>query len=510
MPVTIAPFALVEAGTHGVRIAAVNGAAAAAGIVPGQSLADARAALPSLRTRPAERRRDAAALEGLARWAGRYGPSRNTEGPDGLWVDISGVAHLFGGEAALLADVHDRLADAGYSARLGLADTAAAAWALARFGRTASPATVAPAGETNVALADLAVEALRLTPATVVLLKRLGLYRIGELYGLPRASLARRFRDLRGPSRRASPGELADGVVLRLDQALGAIREPRRPMLPVPCRLVRQVFVEPLIASAGIETAVTIAIRDLCALLAEVGEGARQVRLAFYRTDGSDAEIIIGTSSPSRDERHIGRLFAEKLGAIDLGFGVDVVTLEGVVVEPLDAVQAGLGAKPQQQGAQGLAQLIDRLSNRVSAAAVHRVAARASHIPEQADMIVPALGPPIDAAASPRAMLALRPPFLLGRPEAIEAIAEVPEGPPRRFRWRRAGHRIVKAEGPERIEPAWWRTIAAEPATQPSRPRDYYRVEDDQGGRYWVFREGLYDRDGEAGKPVWYLHGLFG
>ena len=507
----IAPFALVEGGARGVGIAAVNGAASAAGIVPGQSLADARAALPGLRTRPVERRRDAAALEAAARWAGRYGPSRNTEGNDGLWVDIGGVAHLFGGEPALLADLHDRLAMAGYTVRIGLADTAAAAWALARFSRAAaSPAAVAPAGETRAALAELPVEALRLTPATVVLLKRLGLYRIGELYGLPRSSLARRFRDLRGPARGAAAGELADGVILRLDQALGAIREPRRPMSPVPCRLTRQVFAEPLVTSAGLETAVTAAIRDLCALLAAAGEGARQARLALYRTDGSHAEIVIGTSGPSRDERHFGRLFAEKLGAVDLGFGVDVVTLEGDVVEPFDAIQAGLGAKPQAQGAQGLNHLVDRLSNRVRASAVHRVAPRPSHIPEQADIIVPALSPPIEDHASPRAVLALRPPFLLSRPEPIEAIAEVPEGPPRRFRWRRAGHRIVKAEGPERIEPAWWQAIGAEPSTSSPRPRDYYRVEDDQGGRYWVFREGLYDRDGEAGAPVWYLHGLFG
>jgi protein ImuB len=359
-------------------------------------------------------------------------------------------------------------------------------------------------------LADLPVEALRLTPATVILLKRLGLYRVGELYGLPRASLARRFRDQRGPARGVAPGELADGVVLRLDQALGAIREPRRPMPPIPRRLVRQVFAEPLIATAGIETAVSAAIAQLCALLAQAGEGARQLCLALYRTDGSQADITVGTSSPSRDELHIGRLFAEKLGTVDLGFGVDVITLEGQVVAPLDAVQAGLGAKPQTEGAQGLAQLIDRLSNRVGAAAVYRVAHRRSHIPEQADTMLPALAPRCEIEASSRAVLALRPPFMLGRPEPIEAIAEVPEGPPRRFRWRRAGHRIVKAEGPERIEPAWWEAIAAAPSEGSPRPRDYYRVEDEQGGRFWVFREGRYDCDGEVRQPVWFMHGLFG
>ena len=504
------PFALVESGTHGIVVTAVNGSAATSGVAPGQSLADARAALPSLRTKTAERERDRVALEELARWAGRYGPSRNVEADDGFWIDVSGVAHLFGGEAALLADLRQRLSAASFMCRLGLADTGAAASALARFGQDASNITIAAENDMKSALQDLPVEALRLTAQTVLLLKRLGLYRIGQLYGLPRASLARRFRDVGGRDRAGNKSELADAVVMRLDQALGLLREPRRPLMPLPCRIARQSFAEPLVTSTGIEAAIASITTSLCATLEEAGEGARQLRLMLYRSDGTCAVIGIGTSSPSRDEAHMRSLLLEKAGGIDLGFGVDAVSLDALMVDHLTGSQAALGAKPARSGAQGLAQLIDRLTNRVGASSIYRIQARQSHIPEQADVRLSVFAaaettPVVSAAPKPE-----RPPFLLGRPEPITVVAEVPEGPPRQFLWRRAGHRIVKAEGPERIAPAWWQSIGAPPDTSVPRLRDYYRIEDDRGGRYWVFREGFYGGDSDDRPPGWFVHGLFG
>jgi protein ImuB len=514
--VSRAPLALVEGAANGVRITAVNGTAAAAGVMPGQALADVRAALPALRTRIAEPGLDAAALVELARWAGRYGPSRNSEGSDGLWIDITGIAHLFGGEAALLRDLQRRLSAAGFSARIGVADTTGAAWALARFGRGSSERAgdaiaVAPEGEAKAALADLPVEALRLTQPAVLLLKRLGLYQVGQLYGLPRAALARRFRDAGRRARSPASDVLADGVILRLDQALGGLSEPRRPLAALPVRLVRQVFTEPLISVSGIEAALTAATVDLCALLAEAGEGTRRVGLMLYRTDGTCSEISVGTSSATRDCLHLQRLLAEKLDAanLDLGFGVDGVTLAARVVEALAATQPGLGSKPKAHGAQGLAQLLDRLSNRLDAAGIYRITPRPSHIPEQADLTLAVLAAEPDADP-PSCASAPRPPFLLRSPEPITVVAEVPEGPPRHFLWRRARHRIIRAEGPERIEPAWWQTLGQAPTALTARPRDYYRVEDDRGGRYWLFRAGLYDRNAEDGAPVWYVHGLFG
>lgn len=504
------PFALVTRSARGLELAAVDDAAAAAGLTPGQALADARTRVPELLTRPAEPSRDAAALATLVQWSGRYGPLRNSEGEDGLWVDISGVAHLFGGETALLADCRRQLAAAGFTARLALADSVAAAHALARFGPAAQPIAIAAPGASAAALAPLPVAALRLAPTTVLLLRRLGLARIGDLYGLPRASLARRFREARKASHGESSAALADDVVLRLDQALGAIREPRRPFVPAPCRLARLVFAEPLTSAAGVEVALSAAVAELCKRLGEAGEGARRLSLTLYRTDGSSTVLAIGTSAASRDEGHLRRLFGEKLDTLDLGFGVDVVILEAPAVEPLAAIQAGLAAARRPASQASFAELVDRLANRVGADAVHRLARRATHLPEQADMVVPALAAvAADPALSTRPG-APRPPLLLTRPEPIEVIAAVPEGPPRRFLWRRARHRIVKAEGPERIAPAWWQAIGAAVPSAARRPRDYYRIEDDRGGRYWVFREGLYEEGADDVPPAWYVHGLFG
>ena len=421
------------------------------------------------------------------------------------------LATCLGGEAKLLADLQQRLSVEGFTCRLGLADTGAAAWALARFGCKAC-ATVAIAGEGDMktALQNLPVEALRLTPQTVLLLKRLGLYRIGQLYGLPRTSLARRFRDVRGGDRYANKRELADAVVLRLDQALGSIREPRRPLELLPCRIARQVFAEPLVTSTGIDAAVTAVTSELCATLDDAGEGVRELRLMLYRTDNTCISIEIGTSSPSRDESHIRGLLTEKMGNVDLGFGVDALSLEAMAVARLTGSQAGLGAKPQRSGTQGLAQLVDRLANRVGVSVVYRIHARQSHVHEQAGIRLPVFAAAENAGQEFTTPKPLRPPFLLNRPEPITVVVEVPEGPPRQFLWRRAGHRIVKAEGPERIAPAWWQSIGVDPGSSAPRPRDYYRIEDDRGGRYWVFREGLYGCESDDRPPSWFVHGLFG
>jgi protein ImuB len=524
------PFALVAAGTHGVIITAVNRRAAAEGVRTGQSLADARAALPGLLTRLAEPAQDRAALLALARWSGRYGPSRNVEGDDGLWIDVTGVAHLFAdraqrganhsAEARLLADLVRRLGTFGLTARAALADTPGAAFALARFaphkeGRT----VISPAGAMRAALAGLPVEGLRLEAETLILLKRLGLRRIGQLYDLPRAALARRFRALKG-ARKATAGSsaMADTVLTRLDQALGRLPEPQRPLAERPVHLVRRIFSEPLVSAAGVETAVAELATALCALLDDAAEGARRLRLCLYRADGTMAEAQAGTSEPCREPRHILKLLAEKLSSLDAGFGIDVLTLEATGVEPLATVQPALAARLEEGARSDSAPLIDRLANRLGPERVFRIALCESHIPERAEQRIPALARlparslPLPAPWPPR--LALRPPFLFPAPEPIAVVAEVPEGPPVRFTWRRVSHRVAKAAGPERLAPEWWRALArasgADEETAAPRPRDYYCLEDDRGGRYWVFRDGLYSREAEERAPVWYMHGLFG
>jgi protein ImuB len=524
------------------RLTAVDAHGWREGLRPGLPLADARAAMPALITAPAEPDADRVALAALTLWAGRYGPARDSEGTDSFWVDTGGVAHLYGGEAAMLADLLARLARAGFTARAGLADTHGAAFALARFATSSrTPACIAAPQDTRAALAPLPVTALRLPSDTVLLLQRLGLGRIGQLYPLPREALAQRFRtarSARAPSaRRAREAALLAGIVLaRLDQALGAMPEPRRAMAEPPRHLVRRLLAEPLISAAGIASALEDLANELTRLLDTRGQGGTRFTLALYRTDGSVQEVGIGASRPCRDPRHIMVLLGAKLDAIDAGFGIDAMTLAATQTEPLGARQIVLTEDAGARAETGAAALVDRLTNRLGALRVFRLVAADSHIPERAQHRVPALAagaatahPPAVAAPVPS-----RPPFLLATPEPIRVLAEVPEGPPLRFSWRRLTHRIVRAEGPERIEPEWWRAIGRTPARSGTlherhlgRPRDYYRVEDEQGGRYWVFRAGLYGRDeeedgqdaetgGEAQSappplvPAWFMHGVLG
>jgi protein ImuB len=520
------PFALVVSGVHGLTISAVNALAASEGVVVGSALADARAALPGLLSKPAEPTADRRALLWLARWAGRYGPNRHRDGDDGLWIDVTGVAHLFGGEEAMLDDLIRRLSSFGITAIAGLADTLGAAHALARFGCPPGAAwALAPTGETRAALAPLPVEALGLDAPSVLLLKRLGLRHIGQLYDIPRDSLARRFRSK----------EVVGAVVTRLDQALGVVGDPRRPMSAPPVLTVFRAFADPLISSDGLESEVAELCGQLSRALAEQAFGAKAVRLSLYRADGTTAKIFAMMRAPVCDGPHMLLLLKEKLACIDAGLGVDLVRLDAVRVERLSVEQSGFASvcSSPQYDAQNLNGLIDRLANRLGAEAVTVIRPRATYIPERADVRVPALHAPRYEPPWPygarqacrenqRAEIwrrgGQRPAFLLSRPEPIDVLAEVPDGPPVRFTWRRVERRVARAEGPERIAPEWWRHLEAPPAdpvdavrTKRPRPRDYYRIEDQVGAAYWVFRHGLYAAQGDDSDdpPRWFLHGVF-
>jgi protein ImuB len=308
---------------------------------------------------------------------------------------------------------------------------------------------------------------------------------------LPRAALARRFH---------SP-EISEAVLLRLDQALGRRDEPISPLLPVPSYRSRAAFAEPIVDGAFVPVALRDLLADLCRILAEDTKGARRLTLMAARVDGTTSTVGVGTSAPSRDTRHLAHLFEEKLAGLDPGFGIDALILSADVVDPLEAEQTGLhdgaGSTPC------LTELVDRLANTLGADNVAQSCFRQSHIPERAETFAPAgAAPPVwpDRMEKPP-----RPFRLFTRPEPIEVTAEVPEGPPLLFVWRRLPRRVVRAEGPERILPEWWLDLPSADGL----PRDYYRVEDVEGHRYWVFREGLYDRPGN-GTPRWYVHGLFG
>ncbi len=517
-------------GTHGLVIHAVTPAAAERGARPGARLTDARALDPSLIAVPADLEADAAVVQRLANWAARWSPLVEVDG-DGLRLDVTGVAHLFGGERGLARDIQSRFAGTGVTARVAIAPTAAAAWALARCspsplagegtsrgaaeGRggislsAPSPQPLSREGERGLIaqLSPLSISALRLDADTIRTLERLGLKTIGALLSVPRLALARRFRG-------------AEDVVDALDRLVGRKPEPltAAPADPPPRALIRleEPATHPETASQALERL----IPDLVGQLQQRHLGARRSSLSGYRVDGSVAVASVATAIPSREPKHLQRLLADKAAALNPEFGFDAFALTADWTEDLGAAQDSLVEEPS--GERELARLVDRLTVKLGPKRVRRPQAQESHLPERASGWVAAVSSPAFAGEVVRAARRrgpstafggppplgiegrkFRPQRLLDRPEAIDVIYATPEGMPRRFVWRRAVHDIARVEGPERIAPEWWR--------QPSsaRLRDYYRVEDEAGRRYWIYREGLIG-DGRGGAPGWFIHGLFG
>ncbi len=477
------------------ELSAVNSAAARVGLRVGQPLADAKAIFPALITKPAEAHADATALQSLADWCGRYTPWVTVDGADGIWLDITGCAHLFGDEAGLITDIVHRLKALSITVRVGIGDTPGVAWALARF---SSAEMIAPVGEGRQVLNELPIEGLRLPKEAALVLRRVGLRRIGQLYGLPRAALTRRF----GAGVKAG---LSDTVLDRLDQALGRKAEPISPAQPAPAYRSHLRLAEPLISRDGIESALKRLLDSVCLQLGQGHQGARSLRLVAFRADGTVASLDIATGRGVRDPAALMRLFAEKLDGIDPGFGVDMLVLNAYRVEGAPPEQVSIGAGSAVEDREALGSLVDRLSARLGAARVYRLAAAERHIPERAERCIPAQRNAA-ASASWDTRPVPRPARLLLRPESIEVMAEVPEGPPIRFVWRHAAHRVVRAAGPERIAPEWWLEEGADYA----RVRDYYRVESETGQGFWLYREGLYQAMEPHERPRWFMHGLFG
>nr|WP_310214924.1 DNA polymerase Y family protein [Caulobacter sp. BE264] len=481
------PFALLvsERGTR--RLAAVDDQARSVGLYPGQKAADALALVPNLVTVDHDQAADRAALEALCDWCVRFSPAVAIDGDDGLFLDITGTDHLWGGEAAMLVDLISRLARWGVPARAAIADTAGAAWALARFGPDLA---IAPPGEQRASIAPLPVAALRLGEDAEAQLPRLGLHRVGQVLALPRAQLAKRF---------------GLAAVLRLDQASGQAAEAltfRRPASPWFDRLA---FFEPISAPEDLARVAADALALICARLEAEGRGAKRFEVVFHRLDGRSFPVRVGLARIGRDAQRLARLVKPKLDVVDPGFGIEVVTVHASAVEPMGAAQERLDADAEASADETLAPLIDRLVNRLGENRVWRADPFESHVPERSVVRVGPLDPPASARwDSDRP----RPVRLFKRPEAIVAIAaELPDYPPRLFTWRGRSHRIRRAEGPERIGQEWWRAGVAKGEAGPGKIRDYYRVEDDDGGRFWIFRQGLY---GGEDAPKWWIHGLFG
>lgn len=479
-----APLAVVERQRGAIRLTACDPQAVALGLAPGLTLADARARVPDLAVRDADPAADLDWLERIAGACDRFTPRVASQPPDGLMLDITGCAHLFGGEYAMLDMVERRMRRWTNHLRHALADTPEGARALARF-------QAAPAASEALALRRLPVAALEMNGETETALRRAGLKTIGDLADRPREPLAARFGI-----------ELPD----LLDRLLGRAGSPIAPRQAPPDLLFERRFAEPIAHADHAISVIGELAEEASNEMTARRQGGRRFVARLFRSDGHVVDLAVDCGLPLRDPARIMRLFTERIGAladpIDPGFGFDMIRLSVPRADPLDSAQLELegGAINREE----MAALVDRLSMRAGSGRIRRFVPRDTHIPEQAELALPAIEgarsdvwPIPEPGEPPR-----RPIHLFDPPQRVEVIAELPDGPPRRFRWRRTLHDVTRFEGPERIAAEWWRRAPDDPGLT----RDYYRVEDVRGRRFWLFRHGLYD---ERPSPCWYIHGLF-
>jgi len=478
------PLVVVGHKSNRQVLLAVDQVAEARGLAAGMSLTHARAMVPDLVACPADPAGDGAALEQLAAWCLRYTPLVAPAPPDGIWIDVTGCTHLFGGERRLLRDLLDRLGDQGLEARVGIADTPGAAWAAARFlASRQDPMAIIPPEAQAAVLAPLPIDALCLPADTVDDLRLLGFETMADLAAVPRAPLVRR---------------LGARVVTRLDQVLGAVAEPITPVVPPDLIQARETFEEPLLDAEPLAAAIDRLTQSVCLALERCGKGAHRLDLLFGRVDSVTLTIRVTTVRPSRDARHLGRMLQERLTRIDPALGVETMCL---VATRADALAPTTGALMDgDQAGRPTAELMDRLMNRFADHAVYSLLPIETPIPERSARRVP---PHLSPASAALLKGPPRPVRFLVEPSPIQAMALLPDNPPVAFTWRRVRHRIRRAEGPERIAGEWWKREG-----EMFSIRDYYRVEDESGRRFWLFRRG----DGsaaETGDGCWFLHGFF-
>ena len=486
-PPAEAPLVLI--GREGRRrvVLAQDAAARRAGLRVGMPAAKAQALVPGLIVKDAEPAADAGALDRLALWAlQRYAPIAAADAPDGLVIDSTGAAHLHDGEDAMVRGMVDQLAASGVAARAALADSWGAAHALARY--VARPAIVVPPGESSTAILDLPIAALRLPKTMAEDLSVLGFARIGELAAKPRAPLALRF----GPE-----------LGRRLDQAFGRLGEPIDPVRPPDLIEVRRVFADPIGAAETIARTTGKLVAQLCEALEAKALGARRLDFLFHRVDNRIEAIRIGTASPVRDVKRLTRLLCDKIETIDPGFGIEIMRLAATLAEPLAPKQmiSSLIEEPEAD----VSGLIDTLANRVGEQRLYRFAPVASDVPERSVCrVAPAAPDSGETWPDPWPNHWPRPSRLLPVPEPIATVALLPDHPPVSFTWRGVRRRVKCADGPERVFGEWWKRDAELIAL-----RDYFRVEDAAGERFWIYRAGD-GEDAATGSHRWFLHGIFG
>jgi protein ImuB len=463
-------------------VLAADAAAQAAGLRAGMPVTKAQVLVPGLIVQDADPDADNQALDRLAVWLLRFAPIVAPDPPDGIVIDTTGADHLHGGEDAMLEGLLGRLAMSGIVARMAIADSWGAAHALARY--AARPTLIAPNGHGRAVLESLPLAALRIAPSTVGALRVLGFERIGDLLAQPRAPLTLRF----GPE-----------IGRRLDQALGDLPELIEPIRSAELIEIRRAFAEPIGAAETIARYIAKLVDQLCERLEERHLGARRLDLICHRVDNRAQAVRVGTAVPARDAKRLTRLLCDKIETIAPGFGIEVMTLAATVVEPLTRKQTI--SSLIQDTAPDVSDLIDTLMNRVGERAIYRLAPIASDVPERSVCRVAAMAPDTGAGWPGHWP---RPSRLLAQPETVETVALLPDHPPVSFTWRGVRRRVRRADGPERVFGEWWKRDAELAAV-----RDYFRVEDEAGERYWLYRAG----DGEdvaTGSHRWYLHGVFG
>jgi protein ImuB len=509
-------------------LVAVDAVASGLGLRAGMKLAQAQALVPNLAIHEHDPDGDAAALLRLAGWCLRYAPLAAIDPPDGLWIDVTGSVHLHGGETRLLRDVVQRLTCSGaanqspscqgatgqgqparrsllphrgLATRAAVANTPAAAHAMARF----AGQTVSVVPPDAAVLNDLPIEALRLPPEVAGSLRLMGFDRIGPLAAAARAPLVRRF---------------GTRLATRLDQASGKLFEPIEPIVPPGLIQARLSFIEPLLTAEAFATVIARLTTQVCAEMEHAGCGARRLDLLFERVDGTIQAIRVGSVRPVRDARHWGRMLEERLERVDPGLGVEAMRLVAIAIDPLGFIQTSvhLAAAPQASASMvatrppdspltgtaisqmDIAPLVDRLINRLGEAQVYCIAPTQSDVPERSVRRVPALSAVPGQGWPPDLP---RPVRLLDPPQPVDAMALLPDHPPIAFTWRRVRHRVRRADGPERIAGEWWKRDG-----EMRSVRDYFRVEDEDGRRFWLFRRGN-GSDMETGDMHWFLHGFF-
>jgi protein ImuB len=492
------PSIIVAKQNNALQIFALDDAAARLGLDVGLPLANARAICPQLRMFDADEAADARALNAIADWCDRFTPLVALDPPHGLFLDITGCVHLFGGEAAMMRLLCDVLTAQGFAVSAAIAGTAVCARTLTRHAH----GRIVAEGEEAEAVSPLPVSALGADAAVVTGLRRAGLKTIGDVASRARHEITARF---------------GAGFTTLLEQTLGQGDAPISPRKPLPDYIVEKRFAEPVATEAVISATLSGLAKMLVAAMAQQGKGARRLEACFFRTDGAVRTIMVDTGRPVTRPEVIDRLFRERLGALsdplDPGFGFDLVRLSASRTEIVVQEQRDLDANVHDNDE--LAALIDRIAARIGGKRVVVHLPQDTHIPERAVLAASAqhhLTAAAHAAWTPRVEgePPLRPLRLFEKPEPIKVpFATVPDGPPHQFTWRRVTHAVVRVEGPERIAMEWWKQNGE------TLTRDYFRIEDAEGLRFWVYRDGLYEgelKDDENGKPVppkWFVHGLF-